>query len=351
MKARKIDWLAAAQRLAEDFPRARLHPAVVNWAEADRSRKPWTVAFSGGADSLALLLLVCAHWPERRERLRVLHFNHRLRGRAATQDETFCRRVCAALRLKFAAGRWDAAHRHASEADARAARFEFLRSQLVAAKAQVLWLGHQQDDIAESILMRLARGSGLGGLAAPRPVQRVAGGRIHLRPLLTISKKEIVAALRKLGLPWQEDSTNNGAGYFRNRIRGKVIPAWQDATGDRDLLRGVALARELLEEDEIAVEQWLEELRPLAGRVLDVRRLAGKPRAIFRRALHRWLIENGQAARLSRPAFETLLNSVERGRPVRHSLGPDRFAVLRDGCLRCERVAVRPARRRRGRGK
>ena len=78
-----------ATRLAAAIPRARLHPAVLAWAEKSSARATWSVAFSGGADSLALLLLLWAHWPERRARLRALHFNHRLRGRAADADEKF----------------------------------------------------------------------------------------------------------------------------------------------------------------------------------------------------------------------------------------------------------------------
>ncbi|MES2694553.1 MAG: ATP-binding protein, partial [Verrucomicrobiota bacterium] len=76
----KIDWPARAAALGAAIPRARLHPAVVGWAEGASKRVTWGVGFSGGADSLALLLLLWAHWPERRGRLRALHFDHRLRG-------------------------------------------------------------------------------------------------------------------------------------------------------------------------------------------------------------------------------------------------------------------------------
>ena len=65
-----IDWPAAASHLAGAFPRSRLDRAVLAWAERAPAREPWLVAFSGGADSLALLLLVWAHWPDRRRRWR-----------------------------------------------------------------------------------------------------------------------------------------------------------------------------------------------------------------------------------------------------------------------------------------
>ena len=159
MKRRAIDWKRSASELAAALPPARLHPAVLAWVEQSPQRATWAVAFSGGADSLALLLVLWAHWPTRRARLRVLHFNHRLRGRESDGDEKFCAQVCAALNVKFIRGVWTRARRGASEAEARAARMAFFEQQ-----ARVLWLGHQQDDIAESMLMRLARGSGTAGL-------------------------------------------------------------------------------------------------------------------------------------------------------------------------------------------
>lgn len=289
------------------------------------------MAFSGGADSLALLLLLWVHWPERRARLQALHFNHRLRGRAADADAAFCRKVCAALNVKFVAGMWRAAPREASEAEARAARMAFF-----ARHARVLWLGHQQDDIAETQLMRLARGSGAGGLSAPRPVQPVAGERLHLRPLLTLKKAEIVAALEAAGLRWREDASNAGRDFFRNRVRHEVLPAWQAAAG-RDALAGAARSRELLEEDETALEAWVDELAPLTRNgELALAKLAGKPRAVLRRALHRWLRAESRAGELSRQAFDALLAAIERGRATRHSIGREGFAVIAADRLRFE---------------
>ncbi|MES1166571.1 MAG: tRNA lysidine(34) synthetase TilS, partial [Pseudomonadota bacterium] len=187
MSVPKINWPASAEKLAAALPRGQLHPAVLAWADRKPAlRGPWAVAFSGGADSLALLLLLWAHWPARRKQLAALHFNHCLRGRASGGDEAFCRQVCAALGVRFFTARWRAARPGSSEASARAARFRFFERKLRATGCRVLWLGHQQDDIAESILMRLARGSGTAGLAAPRPVQTMQDGRVHLRPLLTV---------------------------------------------------------------------------------------------------------------------------------------------------------------------
>jgi tRNA(Ile)-lysidine synthase len=340
----KINWPGCAAKLAAIFPPDRLHPATRALAgEPGAVRGTWTVAFSGGADSLALLLLLWAHWPKKRAKLVALHFNHRLRGKAAEADARFCRRVCQALSLRFRAGRWRRPPRQASEAEAREERFRFFAQEMRTLRAKALWLGQQQDDIAESMLMRLARGSGGAGLAAPRPVQRVAG-RIHLRPLLTLKKAELAAGLRRAGAVWCEDSTNETDSYLRNRIRRRVLPAWSRAVHGRDVLAGAALARELIEEDDQALEAWLDRIDPvLPDRTLDLRRLSGCPRAIQRRALHRWLQAQPKAGALSRQGFASLLSAVEANRPGRHSLGVDGFAVIRRERLRFESGSGRTA--------
>ncbi|HXC01960.1 MAG TPA: tRNA lysidine(34) synthetase TilS [Opitutaceae bacterium] len=329
-----IDWPEVAANLAAAFPRTSLHPAVLAWVDARPVREPWAVAFSGGADSLALLLLLWAHWPERRGRLRGLHFNHKLRGRAADADENFCDDVCAALGVKSRAGAWRKAKRGASEAEARTARMVFFEKELRAARCRVLWFGHQMDDVAETLLMRLARGSGAGGLSAPRPVQLLPGGQVRLRPLLTLQKAGLAGALGAAGATWREDASNATGDFFRNRIRRDVLPAWRAAASGRDALVGAALTRELLAEDDVALEVWLDEVQPFtADGALDVSQLAGKPRALVRRALHRWMSAQPGAGEFSRQGFEALLAAVQRGRSVRHSLGAQGFAVIRRGRL------------------
>ncbi len=335
-------WTTAAVRAAELLPLGRLHPAVVAWASGRPRSEGWAVALSGGADSVALLLLLWAHWPARRGRMTALHFDHRLRGAESSADAAFCRRLCASLGVTLVCGRWKSRKRTRSEGEARGARFSFFEGEMAARGLRVLWLGHQLDDIAETMLMRLARGSGAAGLAAPRAVHifipsRARGRpRIHVRPLLTLKKKEIAAALRGAGAPWREDSSNAEGLHFRNRLRLDVIPRWLRAAG-RDALSGAALSRELLEEDELAIEAWVDAIGPIGedGSLL-VSRLAGRPRAVVRRSLHRWLLGQPKAGDLSRQGFDHLLHAVERGAPQRHSLGSHGFAVIRAGRLRFE---------------
>jgi tRNA(Ile)-lysidine synthase len=348
MKKRAAEWSAAAGVVAGRIPRPRLHPRVLDWAEGRPPGERWAVALSGGSDSVALLLLLWAHWPARRGGLTALHFDHRLRGAESAADARFCAGLCRALGVPLVSGRWKARQRPRGEAEARGARFSFFEAEMAARRIRVLWLGHQLDDIAETMLMRLARGSGAGGLAAPRavhtfiPARAGVRPRIHVRPLLTLKKAEIATALRGAGAPWREDSSNAKGVHFRNRLRKDVIPRWVRAAG-RDALAGAALSRELLEEDELAVEAWVDALQPIGGDgSLGVALLAGRPRAVVRRSLHRWLLQQPRAGDLSRQGFDVLLRSIERGTPVRHSLGSHGFAVIRRGRLHFEPIRKRP---------
>lgn len=343
---KRIDWPAVATALAAKIDHKALHPAALLRARAEFLRDTrrggkaarWAIGFSGGADSLALLLIMWAAGAGRWGRdFVVLHFNHRLRGRESMADERFCAQVCAALGVTLVTGRWLQAKRGASEAAAREARLEFFQREMARRKIRLLWLAHQQDDIAESMLMRLARGSGAGGLAAPRPVQPMGAGRLHLRPLLTLKKSALMEALHAAGAVWREDTSNAEDLYFRNRLRRRVVPAWIKAAG-RDALAGAALSRERLDEDDAALEAWTDTVaRFTKSGALDLRALAERPRAVVRRALHRWLLRQRGAGELARQGFESLLTAVIRGQPTRHSLGVEGFAVIREGLLRFER--------------
>jgi tRNA(Ile)-lysidine synthase len=346
-KRRPVNWPAAAGRLALLLPRERLHPSVVRWADARPRAEQWAVALSGGSDSVALLLLLWAHWPLRRTRLRAFHFDHRIRGAESAADARFCASVCSALGVPLLSGRWKVSRTPRAEAQARAGRFAFIEKGMAAGRMRVLFLGHQQDDIAETMLMRLARGSGSAGLAAPRPLHRFAperkGGRerFHARPLLGLKKAEIADALKAAGGAWREDSSNRKGAHFRNRLRLGVLPRWIRAS-ERDALSGAALSRELLEEDDRALEAWVDLLSVIEPEgFLAVARLEGLPKAVIRRALHRWLLLQPRAGELSRQGFETLLQAIERGAGFRHSLGNHGFAVIRAGRMRFEPLRKR----------
>ncbi len=201
-------------------------------------------------------------------------------------------------------------------------------------RAHWIWTGHQADDVAETLLMRLARGSGTAGLAAPRAVQigRVKTHR-RLRPLLGLRAAHLRTALAAAGGRWREDSTNQAGRFLRNRIRLEVIPGWE-AAARRDAVAGAGLSRARLEEDDAALNQWLAEINPFdaQGR-LSLQALQGKPTALWRRALHRWLAAQPDRGDLARPGFETLLQLALTGKTSRFSLGKSGFVRIRRGWL------------------
>jgi tRNA(Ile)-lysidine synthase len=326
-----------------------LHPAVLRWLGAEgNSSGRLAVALSGGADSVALLLLLWAHFPERRKRLLALHFDHRLRGRASTEDARFCVRLCAALGVELAVGRWENPPPTPSEGAARAARREFFTATLRRRRVAALCTGHHRDDVAETFFMRLARGAGASGLSAPRPVHaQTSLGRVHLRPLLNLEKTLLTGGLRAAGGTWREDASNFSSVHLRNRVRAELVPAWRGAAAEpgRDALGGIALARELLEEDDVALEDWAERATRIDSRGgLALAPLRDLPRAVLRRVVHRWLATTPARTDLNRVGFNALLDLVSAsGRTgAKHSLGSAHFAVRGRARLVCVAVGDVP---------
>jgi tRNA(Ile)-lysidine synthase len=372
--SRDIDWSAAVDVLGAALPTARWPQRLREWLADEPGEvqqgdcAPWCVALSGGADSVALLLALAAQRGQLRQkaegRMRngsteprctepkssdrsdrsarairnpqsairnflALHFNHRLRGAAADADEVYCRELCAALGVKLVVGaaNWPAGS-EVSEAQAREARFAFFGDAMAEVGARALWLGQHRDDVVETMLLRLSRGSGSRGLAAPRPVQRMADGSVRLRPLLNMPKADLVAALRVAGIPWCEDQTNHGDAYFRNRLRRLVVPAWAEAA-PADLAEAVARSRALLEEEDDALELWADRVLPAQlDEVIPLAALREAPVAVVRRALHRWMLAVDLSEALSRSAFEELLAAVCAGREAKLSVGVAGFLIV-----------------------
>lgn len=182
------------------------------------------VGVSGGADSVALLHLLYALRHDLALHLTVAHYDHALRPGSA-KDCAFVRKVCAGLaldcvwernKLKKPAG-------VSTEDFARQRRFDFFvrKARLVSADAVVL--AHTQDDLAETVLMRLLRGTGLSGLRAILP-RRIIAGTVFVRPMLDMTRAEVERFIAEQGLLYREDPTNAGDDFLRNRIRHKLIP-------------------------------------------------------------------------------------------------------------------------------
>ena len=211
-------------------------------------------ACSGGADSTALLHLLCA-----RQDLTVgcAHFNHRLRGAESDRDEAFVRELCGKLGVTFFSGCGDVAayaaeKRLGIEQAARALRYAFLESTAEACGFDRIATAHHAEDNAETILMNLTRGSGMRGLCGIPPVR----GKI-IRPLLTATRGEILDYLAENGLSYVEDSSNGQDDCTRNRIRHRILPMLSEENAAA--VEHICAAAELLRRDEEYLDACAED--------------------------------------------------------------------------------------------
>lgn len=183
------------------------------------------VALSGGADSCALLDILHQLSATTATKLVAAHLNHRLRGTESDADERFCRELAQRYALPFECRRLDVAECARQQGlnleDAgRRARITFLNEVRVTWQATVIALAHHADDQAETVLMRLLRGSGSNGLSG----MSFRSSHNRIRPLLTSTRSEIEAYLRSRKLEYREDSSNRDTAFLRNRIRHELLP-------------------------------------------------------------------------------------------------------------------------------
>ena len=201
------------------------------------------MALSGGADSAALLDLL-SRLPGYNLHLVAAHLNHSLRGVESDADEEFCRLLAARYAIPFEARRIDV-RRVAEESrlnleDAgRRARIELFDEIRIKYGATAVALAHHGDDQAETVLMRLLRGSGMTGLSG----MAYRNARGYVRPLLDITRPDIEQYLRGRGLEWREDASNSDTAYLRNRIRHQLLPLLEEYNPD---IRALLLQRHRL---------------------------------------------------------------------------------------------------------
>lgn len=187
---------------------------------------PLAVAFSGGADSTALLVACTHKWPGQ---VRAIHVHHGLQP-AADAFARHCTTLCATLGVPLVVRQVDARHAagQSPEEAARTARLEAFEAVALAEWYDVaiknVAVAQHADDQVETILLALSRGAGLPGLAA-MPARRVQGGLTLHRPLLRVPGAEIRAWLTARQIAWVEDPTNTDLRYTRNRIRARLLPA------------------------------------------------------------------------------------------------------------------------------
>lgn len=265
----------------------------------------------------------------------VAHLDHGLRGEESDADARFVEDLAVRYGVPVEVSRVDVAkiakaRKMSLEESGRVARYEWLDSVAVARGACSVALGHHADDQAETFLLRLFRGSGTTGLASMRPF---SSGR-YVRPLLTLTREEILAYLERRGLSWRHDSSNDETDFLRNRIRHECLPYLR--TFNPAISERLATAAEILAADEALLERFTDQLFPRLSRVdadsvvldLDAVRveLPGMRYRLYRRAI---LCLKGDLARIAACHLKQLDEMVCGSRSRGEQSLPGGLSVMR----------------------
>jgi len=246
----------------------------VRRAEMLRAGERVGVAVSGGADSVALLLLLLELRDELGIVLSVVHLNHKLRGKASDADEKFVARLAENLELPFHTESADVARKARREKAnledaARRARYDFFSRLVAQEQADVVAVAQTMDDQAETVLAHILRGTGLAGLAGIHPRTMCV-----VRPLLGVRRTELREYLRAKKQKWREDATNQDTTRTRARIRKKLLPLLERQFQPAVVEHLVSLAEFAREDEEFLEQLARERCDALAKKGLGGKRIA-----------------------------------------------------------------------------
>lgn len=250
----------------------------------------YLVGVSGGRDSVALLdALLDAGY----KNLTVCHLNHQLRAKASDADARFVQKLAARCDVRFASrgenvGALAKKKKLSIESAGREARYKFFAGVAKRTRCRTIFLAHHADDVVETFLINLFRGSGTAGLAAMREISKRRSNKMELtvvRPLLTVWRTEIDRYVRARRLEFREDKSNRDLAPLRNRIRHRIIPYLEKALG-RNIRQSIWRAAMIAAEE----EAWIENQVPNStGVELPVTALRELPAALQRRQILKWL--------------------------------------------------------------
>jgi tRNA(Ile)-lysidine synthase len=314
--------------------------------------KTLLLAVSGGPDSIALLLLA-VRWVgglgARAPTLHVATVDHGLRPGAREEAETVAA-IANALGLAHAILPWNGPKPSSRlQERARAARYALLAAQAETIGARHLLTGHHADDQAETVLFRLGRGSGLGGLAGMRRLSPLTQDISLVRPLLELTKSQLVAVCHSEGFSFVDDPSNRDPAFARARLRAQA-PALAalglDTQGLSRFARRMARANDALDAEAVRLEASLRLHRGGGGSGLDLTAAAAVSPEIRIRLL-RAIVARVATGPIRLERLETLTDALwlalERGMTYRATLAGTLLVLGPDKVLT---VAPEPARRR-----
>jgi tRNA(Ile)-lysidine synthase len=296
------------------------------------------VGVSGGPDSVALLHTLVTLGPEWSLRLVIVHMNHQLRGATADHEAAFVGKLAAGLGIHCEIGsrnvaKYGAEHRLSLQEAARIVRYAFYDEVAAKYSANKIALGHHADDNAESILMHLVRGTGPLGLTGIPPVRH---GRI-IRPLIGLTRKEILAFLERAGFEYMKDRSNLDTKYLRTRTRHELLPYLKKHYNPSTVCALNRLASILRDEEDF----WDQEVRRrLQDLVLDhtpdrlslmARGLSDLHPALLRRLVrHALLSLKGELKRLGHVHVEAVAQLIAASSPSGRLDLPQGVRVVRN---------------------
>lgn len=253
------------------------------------------VGCSGGVDSTVLLDLLVRLVPSWKFRLTVAHVNYGLRGTDSDEDEAFVRAMAATHGIEARVLHVPPLKSASLQASARKIRLQFFDRLKTELPATAIALAHTRSDQAETVLLRVMRGTSVSGLGSM--AFRTPGGLV--RPLLDWSRADVLAYAQARGLAWREDRTNATSAYTRNRIRHQLIPTMREFNPQVE--RALAQLAESAQREHQLLEQLCAQLEPTApltwlseaermSVTMPVEWLVSQAEALQYRLLNRWLL-------------------------------------------------------------
>jgi tRNA(Ile)-lysidine synthase len=347
MKAsEQLAWKQFGKALPQSNNHHGIHPSVANAINSGGKNQRWLIACSGGADSVA-----CAGWMTflanaLGHSVALAHYNHRWRGKESANDGVFVKDLAERLQVTCYIGEAEQIPQQATETAARSERMDFLRSQALVFSADAIVFGHHLNDVSESLLLRLGRGAGTEGMAAPRPVHNFPSNPSHWRPFLHVSTETLRNGLQAAGIPWREDDSNTATTHPRNALRIQVLPALEKLE-QRSFSQGAARTRMLMEADADALDALARERLPDLFQTPPVMQWQVPTNihlALLRRGFSAWLNhlqpKNWPPAAQLDTAVESLLSTGT----ISRLLQTDHFSIeLREGWVTCTPVKTSPA--------
>jgi tRNA(Ile)-lysidine synthase len=332
---------------AESALRDHEFAALMDKVGPFEARPQLAIAVSGGRDSLCLALLLHRWVRRRRGRITALTVDHGLRPESAAEAAQV-HRWLAVRDIAHRTLHWqrDAEAQHFAgglQAAAREARYRLLCGACRDLGILHLALAHQRDDQAETLLLRLSRGSGLDGLAAIAPVTEREGVRL-LRPLLPVPRARLAVTLQACRQDWIDDPSNENDAHTRIRLR-RLLPSLADAAVTPERLAAAAAAlgraRQAMEDGVAALLTDAVEIDPAGYLRLDAGELARAPAEVSQRALARCLMAIGGSA--YGPRLERLIRLHDRivtGLGGGATLAGCRIVRHRDRLVICRELAA-----------